>query len=208
LRQLKQTGLPLFCDPVQERALKRDRSFSFNWNLHLLGGISKHMSTLHLGSNVWDPNPELYVFVGESIKLDEIEIPDGVDLLEVADLQTRYAKCLASKDRTVRGWCLNDIAQLDPSNLDSMEKVARMLEDEDDWVKLNAAGAMSIFTGLADQAIEKLKAVKTDSADLQKQIQRSIEHLQQERLDDESRLEYEQAVASIHAFVTAQRRSQ
>jgi hypothetical protein len=194
--------------PGKRGTLIGDQSFGFNWHLHLLGGIAKHMSTRELGSNIWDPNPQLYVYIGEAIKLDEIEIPDGVDLLEIADLQSRYAKCLASKDRTVRGWCLNDIARLNPYNLDSMEQVARKLDDEDDWVKLNAAGAMSLFTGIADQAIERLKGVKTDDAQLQKQVQRSIERLQQERLDEASGKEYALALASIHAFVASQRRSQ
>jgi hypothetical protein len=191
--------------PGKGSSLTGEKMFSFNWDVHLLGGISKHMSTFELGSNVWDPNPELYVYVGEAIKLEEIEIPKGVELLEIADLQTRYAKCLASKNRTVRGWCLNDIAHLDRYNRDSMEKVASMLGDEDDWVKLNAAGAMSIFTGVADQAIEKLKAVKTDNAELQKRIQLSIVYLQREQLDEGSRKEYDQALESIHAFVMAQR---
>jgi hypothetical protein len=193
--------------PGKGSSLIGDRKFQFNWNLHLLGGISKHMSSLHLASNVWDPNPQLFVYVGEPIKLEEIEIPNGVELLEIADLQTRYAKCLASKARMVRGWCLNDIAQLNPHNPDSMEQVARMLEDEDDWVKSNAAGAMSRFTGLADQAIERLKAVKSDDAVLQVQVRRSIERLQQDRLDEASGKEYEQALASIHAFVTARQKA-
>lgn len=193
--------------PGKGSSLKGDKLFGFNWDLHLLGGVSKHLSTLELGSNVWDPNPQTYVYVGQEIKLTEIEIPDGVEVLEIADLQTRYAKCLASKEDTVREWCCGSIARLDSYNSDSMEQVARTLDDEDDWVKLNAAGAMSLFTGVADQAIEKLKAVKTDNAELRQRIQKSIERLQQERLDDASRKEHEQALASVHAFVTAQRQS-
>ena len=193
--------------PGKGSSLKGDQLFGFDWDLHLLGGISKHLSTLELGSNVWDPNPQLYVYIGEAIKLDEIEIPEGVELLQIADLQTRYAKCLASKDDTVRGWCCGHIARLDPYNSDSMEQVARKLDDDDDWVKSNAVGAMSLFTGVAGQAIEKLKAVKTDNAQLQEQIQKSIERLQQARLDEASRKEHELALESIHAFVSVLRQS-
>ena len=124
--------------PGTGSSLKRDREFEFNWNLHLLGGIAKVMSREDLGTNIWDPTPYLHIYVGDGIKLDEIEIPDGVEVLEIADLKTRYAKCLASKDRTVRGWCCSHIAGLDPYDEESVRQIASKLNDDDDWVKLNA----------------------------------------------------------------------
>ena len=90
--------------PGSGQSFHNKKSFRFNWNLHLLGGVSRMMAKKDLGSNIWDPTPNLHVYVGDAIKLDEIRIPEGVDVLEISDLQKRYAKCLNSTDRTVRGW--------------------------------------------------------------------------------------------------------
>ncbi|MEX2309587.1 MAG: hypothetical protein WD738_18575 [Pirellulales bacterium] len=89
--------------PGKTNSFRNEQSLTFNRNLHLLGGIARHMSTQELGSNIWYPSPYLHVYVGDAIKLDGIEIPKGVEVLEIADLQTRFAKCLISNDRTVRG---------------------------------------------------------------------------------------------------------
>jgi len=192
--------------PGKTSSLMRDRSFAFNWNLHLLGGIAKHMSTLEFGSNIWDPNPYLQVYVGESIKLDRIEIPEGVEVLEIADLQIRYAKCLSSSDKTVRGWSCGHIALLDPYNVDSMRKIAGRLDDQVDWVKLNAAGTLSQFTSAADEVIQKLQAVKTDDRRLQERIKKSIESLHKAQPKETARKEHQQLLTSIHAFVVSRRK--
>jgi hypothetical protein len=182
-------------------SFNNEKSFTFNWMLHLQGGISRHMSREELGINIWDPSPFLHVYVGDAIKLDEIEIPKGVAVLEIADLQARYAKCLASGDRTVRGWSCSHIARLDSYNAESMRQVADKLDDDDNWVKLNAAGALSLFTGLADEVIQQLQAVKTDDEQLQMRIAKSIEVLQNAQLDEAARREHQQQLESIHAFI-------
>jgi hypothetical protein len=191
--------------PGKTSTFKKEQSLPFNWNLHLLGGIARHMSTEELGSNIWDPSPYLHVYVGGAIKLDEIEIPQGVEVLEIADLQSRYAKCMTSKNRGVRGWSCGHIAQLDPYNADSMRKIATLLDDGDDWVKLNAVGALSVFTGVADEVIRKLRTVKTDDKQLQKQIAKSIDLLQKAQPTETARKEFQQSIASIHEFVVTQR---
>jgi hypothetical protein len=182
------------------------RSFAFNWNLHLLGGTAKRMSTLEFGSNIWDLNPYLHVYVGDAIKLDGIEIPEGVEVLEIADLLKRYTKCLASSDQTVRGWSCDKIARLDPYDVDSMRTIAVMLHDQVDWVKRCAAGALSQFTSVADEVVEKLQAVKTDDKQLQERIDKSIESLHKAQPPKETaRKEYQQLLTSIHAFVVSRR---
>jgi hypothetical protein len=191
--------------PGNGSSFNNEQSFTFNWKLHLLGGVSRIMSKEELGSNIWDPSPYLHVYVGDAIKLDEIEIPKGIEVLEIADLQTRYAKCLTSDDRTVRGWSCGHIARLDPYNADSMRKIAIKLDDGDNWVKLNAAGALSVSTIMADEVIGKLNTVKTDDEQLQKRIRRSIELLQKAQPDDAAHKEHQQSLASIHAFIVIQR---
>jgi hypothetical protein len=193
--------------PGKTSSFLKDRTFTFNWNLHLLGGIAKHMSTLEFGSNIWDPNPYLHVYVGDAIKLDEIEIPEGVKVLEIANLQIRYAKCLASSNQTVRGWSCGEIARLDPYDSDAMRKIAARLDDQVDWVKLNAAGALSQFTSTAEEVIEKLQAVRTDDKQLQERITTSIESLRKVQPNQTARKEYQQLLASIHAFVVSRRKA-
>ena len=178
-----------------------EKPIEFNWNLHLLGGISKHMAKEELARNIWDPNPYMHVYVGDAIQLDAVEIPSGVVVVEIADLQNRYVRCLSSSDRTVRGWSCSEIARLDPYYAESMEKVAAKLHDDDDWVKLNAAGALSLFTGVPRDAIEKLEAVKTNNDELQKRIQQSIDVLHSTKPNEVARQQFQQSLTAIHAFV-------
>ena len=126
-------------------------------------------------------------------------------MLEIADLQTRYAKCLASNDHGVRGWSCGHIVELDAYNLDSMHKIAAKLTDDDDWVKLNAVGALSVFANAADEVIGRLQAVKTDNEQLLERIRKSVEVLQKAQPDEAARREYQQSLAAIHAFVVARR---
>lgn len=210
LAAIKSQGLTVVLrpGPGKGNSLKKDRSFDYNWQLHLLGGIARSMSKEHLGANIWDPSPYLHVYVGGQIKLDDIEVPTGVTLLEIADLQTRYAKCLASADKGVRGWSCGHIASLDHYNHESMQKIAVMLDDKDNWVKDNAAGALVVFKCFADEAIDKLQAVKTDDKQLQKQVTKSIEELQAAKSDDKERKAFEESLTAIHAFVAKHRATQ
>jgi hypothetical protein len=41
--------------PGSGNSFNNKKSFTFNWNLHLLGGISRMMAKEELGSNIWDP---------------------------------------------------------------------------------------------------------------------------------------------------------
>jgi len=191
--------------PGKATSFQKKHTVTYNWNLHLLGGISKHMSTLELGNNVWDPNPHLNVYVGGPIKLEAIKIPSGVEVLEIADLQTRYAKSLASGDQTVRGWACGELARLDPHDAKSMRKIAAKLDDKVDWVKLNAAGALTLFASEAEEVVEKLQAVKTDDEQLQKRIATSIDTLRNAKPKEATRKEFQQLLGSIHEFVVSQR---
>ena len=70
--------------------------------LHLLGGVSRMMAKKDLGSNIGDRSQPACL-CRRCDELDEIRIPEGVDVFEISDLQKRYPKCLNSTDRTVRG---------------------------------------------------------------------------------------------------------
>jgi hypothetical protein len=194
--------------PGRGSSLKGDRDFEFNWKLHLLGGIAAAMSREDLAINIWDPTPYLHVYVGNGIKLDDLEIPDGVEVLEIADLKARYAKCLASTDRAVRGWCCGEIAELDPYDGESMQLIASRIDDHDDWVKSNAVGALSHFAHNAGEVIERLESVKTDDQALDARIGETIEKLRTVKADDAARERFQESLASITAYVQALRTEQ
>jgi hypothetical protein len=107
---------------------------------------------------------------------------------------------VAAGDSPWRAGCF-PIAELDPYDPESIENIAAKLHDDDDWVKSNAAGALSLFKGMPDEAIEKLEAVKTDNDQLQKKIQKSIEVLQIVEPNEAARQHFQQSLAAIHTFV-------
>lgn len=191
--------------PGQAHSLKRDREFTFGWHLHLLGGISKHMSTLHLGSGIWDPSPFLHIYVGNDITLEDLQIPKGVEVLEIADLQIRYSKGLESNDRTVRGWSCGHIARLDPYSDESMRRLVSMLSDSDDWVKLNAAGALASYTEFSEEVIRELEAVTTNDDRLRKRVKQSARKLRESQREPNEREEFQQQLTSIHTYIESLR---
>src|SRR3954462_5299433 len=57
-----------------------------NWELHIHGGISKHLLTLDKGDQVWNKDPVLTIYVGGDIDLAKLEIPKGVTLIDIPAL--------------------------------------------------------------------------------------------------------------------------
>lgn len=53
---------------------------TYNWNLHLVGGISKVKATDDIEDLDWQRDPVLTVFVGGNIDLSKLEIPKTVTL--------------------------------------------------------------------------------------------------------------------------------
>lgn len=185
-----------------------DHVFEYNWRLHLLGGIAKHMATRDLGDNIWDPHPYLHVHVGDDIELMHLEIPKGVEVLDIIDLQERYAKSFGSSDQSVRGWACGELARLNVYDEKSMKKIADQLKDGESWVQLNAAGALKLFTHQADEAISKLKAVTSEDDRLKDRIAETIESLESAEPDDKARKAYESSLKSIHDYVEKIREEQ
>ena len=133
----------------------------YNCLLHIQGGISRHEEE---GTNVFDKYPTMTVFVdGSNITLERIKIPAGVALVEVADLRGRYLKGLESKDRRVRGSAPIFLAKVDVYNESNVLAIARLLEDEDSWVRSMAVAALSIFGQKAGPALPALRRGMQDS---------------------------------------------
>ena len=205
--QVKAEKLTVILRPAPGRvsSFNEEQKFVFNWQLHLLGGIAKHMSTRDQGSNVWDPNPEFIIYVGGDIVLDKIEIPENVDVLQLADLKARYEKSLKSTHTDVRGWTCGQIAALDQYDAASVQKIAAMLNDDEDWVKLNAAGALSVFSAHASEAEKALRNVETDDVKLKERIESTLKTLHESVSSKEERDSHAEMLSGIAKFTLAHR---
>lgn len=115
------------------------------------------MTTLDQGSKVWSKSPTMTVCVGGGINLEKIEVSKGFSIVDLADLSRRYREALASKDKTVRGWGAGQLAHLDPYDAENLTAVARLLKDDDDWVRLNAVGALALFGKKAGPVLPTLR---------------------------------------------------
>jgi hypothetical protein len=164
--------------PGVAHSFNRTKVIPFNWSLHIVGGIAQHQTTLDKGSKVWSRHPVMSVYAGGSIDLEKIKIPEGVTVLELSDLSKRCLQGLESTDKTVRGWGAGVLARLDPYNSKSMTAIARLLEDEDNWVRLNAAGALAVFGKKAKSVVPALRACSTtDDERLKAHAQKVIEEI-------------------------------
>ncbi len=136
-----------------------------------------------------------------------IEIPENIDLLQLADLKARYETGLQSTDQTVRGWTCGKIASLDPYDNASMLEIADMLNDESDWVKLNAVGALRVFTAHASEAEKTRRSVQTDDVKLQERIESTVKNLQEAKTSSEERDAHAKILSDIAKFVDTRRDS-
>ena len=205
--QVKAEKLTVILRPAPGRvsSFNEEQKFDFNWQLHLLGGIAKHMSTRDQGSNVWDPNPEFIIYVGGDIVLDKIEIPENLDVLQLADLKARDEKSLKSTHTDVRGRTCGQIAALDQYDAASVQKIAAMLNDDEDWVKLNAADALSVFSAHASEAEKALRNVETDDVKLKERIESTLKTLQESVASNEERDSHAEMLSGIARFTSAHR---
>ena len=165
----------------------------YNWELHIHGGISKHLLTLDKGEEVWNKDPRLTIYTGGDIDLAKLEIPKGVTLLDIPTLSKRVAAGIAaSKDKTVRGWGCGELASLDHFSGENLKGVAKMLDDADSWVRLNAAGSLPLF---GKKAVPHLPALReclvSDDQGLKTRAQAAIVEIEQ--AEDKSKEEKEVA---------------
>jgi hypothetical protein len=179
---------------------------SYDWQLELIGGISKHMTTLDRGSNIWSKWPTLTVLISNGIELKKIRIPEGVHVIELRDLKKRYREALLSKDKTVRGWGAGRLARLDPYDKQSIETIGGLLSDEDDWVRLNAVIALSVFGSKAQSMLPSLReCLTTNNESLRKQIEQTIPKIENARDTTQAEKQHGILLAEITKFVKSLR---
>jgi hypothetical protein len=153
---------------------------AYDWELHLIGGIARHLSTRDLGGNVWPDHPVLTICIGPDVELEKLQIPAGIKVVGLADLKKRRIEAFQSSDQTVRGWGTGDLASLDAYDDESMKAIAKMLDDKESWVRLNAAGALVRFGRVAKPALPKLKEqLESDDAALKARAAESIAEIEE-----------------------------
>lgn len=187
--------------PGEVKTFNGVKTIPYNWNLHIVGGIARHLSTLDQGSKVWSSSPTMTVCVGGGIDLEKIEIPKGVSIVDLTDLSRRYRDSFASKDKTVRGWGTGELAYLDPYDAENMTAIAKMLKDEDEWVKLNAVGVLAVFGKKAESVLPTLREMlSTEDKQLKASIEKTIEAIQHAKDTAEMEKEHRMILKTIREF--------
>lgn len=155
----------------------------YDWHLHIQGGISKHFAHFAVeenDTNIWDQYPTLTIFVnGGNIALDKIKIPETVIVLEVADLRMRYLDGLKSDDHEVRGYAAYFLARVDFYNKENIAPITKLLTDENDWVRLMAAGALGNFGKSAASALPVLRqGLQDENERIRERFQQTIDRIE------------------------------
>ena len=179
-----------------------------NWDLHIHGGISKHLLTLDKGDEVWNKNPRLTIYVGGDIELATLEFPKGVTLIDIPTLSKRVAAGMAaSKDTTVRGWGCGELTSLNHFNDENRQAVAKMLDDSDNWVRLNAAGSLPLFGKKAAPYLPALReCLVSDDQSLKKGAQAAIEEIEKAGDKTLEEQEYAAGLKKIAEFLDARKK--
>ena len=193
--------------PGIARSSQDAKTISYDWNVYINGGVTRHLIKLDQGDKVWSKSPTITVCVGDGIDLTKIEIPNGVSVVDVADLSRRYRQALTSKDTAVRGAGVDELAILDPYNTESLAAIAKLLMDEDDWVRLIAAGAVANFGKKAESVLPVLREMlSTQDKDLKATIEQAIQTIQQAKDTTAAEREHRLIQEKIRKFCDSRKR--
>jgi hypothetical protein len=179
------------------------KDLPYNWNLHVMGGISKHESTLDKAEAVWPKDPVLTIYIGGDIYLNKLRIPDGVTVTETIAVSKRTADGMAaSKDNTVRGRACGELAGLDHYSIENMNAIAGMLKDSDDWVRGNAALCLAHFGKKAVVHLPALReCLKSSDLNLKKEAEEVIAKIENAPDTSEEEKRYVSAQKTIADYV-------
>ncbi len=165
--------------PGTAQTFTKGKTVEYDWRIHLNGGIAAHMATRDLGEKIWPTHPILTIRVTDRIDLDSLEIPENVTLLTLADLKSRYAQCLSSSDKTVRGWSCGSLAELDKFDTEIMNQIAAKLDDKDNWVRLNALATLAGYKDVASDHLDQVKTfLKSNDEQLKQQAEKTVVAIQ------------------------------
>ena len=186
------------------------KTIPFGWNLHIQGGISRSTTRMHLASLIWPNDPVLTIYVDRDFDLAKLEVPKRVSLVTTAELGQRHREAIAkSSDTTVRGWGAGGLARIDPYSTENMAAIAKLLDDKDNWVRLNAAGALAVFGKKAAPLLPKLReSLKSDDKRLAEAAQRTIATIEQAAETAAEEREHQAIQDKISRFVDAREKPQ
>ena len=137
----------------------RKQSFGFNCQMHLVGGIAKHIGGKPKGNIYWPADPLLTIHVTPKTDLDKLNVPAGVKLVSLAEIKARYKSGLDSTDKTVRGWGIGFFANVDTYDGESLKTISELAIDKDDWVALNALSNIEKFGPKAKDLLPRLEVI-------------------------------------------------
>lgn len=175
---------------------------AFDWKLQLVGGIAGHLATRDQGEKIWRTNPVVDVHVGDAIKLDELRLPPGVTVVGLKEVKGRVRDALDSEDMTVRGWGCGQLAELDRFDEENAAVIASMLKDPEEWVRLNAAGALASFGPVAKGTLPALREAREGAKeDLVKRIDETIREIEKGEPDSAAVEERQKRLREVEEFV-------
>jgi hypothetical protein len=179
-----------------------------HWELHIMGGISKDVLTLDKGEEVWNKDPRLTIYIGGDIDLAKLEIPQGITLLDLPTLSKRVAAGMnASKDKTVRGWGCGQLTSLDHFSDVNLQAVAKMLDDADTWVRLNAASSLPQFGKKAAPHLPALReCLISEDKNLKVRAQAAIVEIEQAEDKSQEEKEFIAGQKKIAEFLAARKK--
>ena len=121
-----------------------------DWEIEIYGGISRNLTRVDEGGQVWPATPRLTIYISKRVTCQTLEIPANAVVLDLRALKERFQDAMVnSKDTPVRGWGCGGLAAIDHFDPESAKAIAARLSDENNWVRINAAGALKSFGKLA-----------------------------------------------------------
>ncbi|MFA6239536.1 MAG: HEAT repeat domain-containing protein [Candidatus Hydrogenedentales bacterium] len=173
-----------------------------DWMLHVVGGIVKSMTGKDGEAGVWDKYPTLTVYAsGGEIDLDALQIPQGISLVTRDDLRKRYLKGMASANNETRASGAMFLAGADPFNGDNATAIKALLNDEDSYVRANAASSLARMGKVAEGAVPELKECLQKGDRYEEIYQNAIDKITQAEDRSSDAKEYEKTAKRIAEFV-------
>ncbi|WP_278471338.1 HEAT repeat domain-containing protein [Gimesia maris] len=193
--------------PASTKSFRQTKTIPFHWELHLVGGIARAIAKKDQGEKIWNPYPMLSIYIDETIPLDQLKFPAGLTLLELTDLEKRFSGGLTSTDITVRGWDAGLLARLNPYSSSNMNAIAKLLDDNEVWVRLNAAGALAVFGKKATPLLPDLKSrFDTDDAALKKRLAETIKIIESAPDKSKAEKQHQETLKQISQFLKTRER--
>jgi len=103
---------------------------------------------------------------------------------------------------------LRRLARLDPYDESSMRSIARLLDDDEWWVRLCAVGALSTFGRKARPVIPEIQqCANTDQKRLTEAVTHTIKNIELSRDTTEQEKQHQQRLKHITAFLKKSRQA-